>query len=106
MDNVDGLIETGDARAASPHLRQIHRRVPREEIERPQLELVPGRGHDGPVLEQLYFTLYLGVVAQWSRDPSPHQEDTLALLDQSLILFCSTLQTSAPAPQLASEDQA
>ena len=49
------------------------------------------------VLEQLYWTLYLGVVAQWTQDQSPHQEETLALLDQSLILFCSALQSSSSA---------
>jgi AcrR family transcriptional regulator len=36
---------------------------------------------------QLYWTLYLGLLAFWTRDESPHQEDTLALLDRSLDLF-------------------
>jgi AcrR family transcriptional regulator len=36
---------------------------------------------------QLYWTLYLGVVAYWAADDSPHQEDTLALLDRSTKLF-------------------
>ena len=40
---------------------------------------------------QLYWTLYLGVFAFWAADESPGQEDTLALLDQSLKLFVSTL---------------
>jgi AcrR family transcriptional regulator len=35
---------------------------------------------------QLYWTLYLGVFAHWAADDSPGQEDTLALLDQSLKL--------------------
>ena len=35
---------------------------------------------------QLYWTLYLGVIAYWAADDSPGQEDTLALLDQSLQL--------------------
>lgn len=42
---------------------------------------------------QLYWTLYLGVFAFWAADDSPGQEDTLALLDQSLRLFVSTLGT-------------
>jgi AcrR family transcriptional regulator len=40
---------------------------------------------------QLYWTLYLGVFAYWAADDSPKQEDTLALLDQSLKLFTAAL---------------
>jgi AcrR family transcriptional regulator len=40
---------------------------------------------------QLYWTLYLGVFAYWAADTSPKQEDTLALLDQSLKLFAASL---------------
>lgn len=39
----------------------------------------------------LYWTLFLGVLAYWSRDESPKQEDTLALMDQSLRLFVASL---------------
>lgn len=35
---------------------------------------------------QPYWTLYFGVFAYWTADDSPGQEDTLALLDQSLQL--------------------
>jgi AcrR family transcriptional regulator len=44
------------------------------------------------VTMQLYWTLYLGVFAYWAADASPHQEDTLALLDQSLKLFIASLK--------------
>jgi AcrR family transcriptional regulator len=40
---------------------------------------------------QLYWTLYLGVFAHWAADRSAHQEDTLALLDQSLKLVVPAL---------------
>jgi hypothetical protein len=43
------------------------------------------------VTVQLYWTLYLGVFAFWADDDSPGQEDTLALLDQSLQLFVASL---------------
>jgi AcrR family transcriptional regulator len=43
------------------------------------------------VTVQLYWTLYLGVFAYWAADDSPGQEDTLALLDQSLKLFAASL---------------
>lgn len=44
------------------------------------------------VTVQLYWTLYLGVFAYWAADDSPGQEDTLALLDQSLKLFVASLR--------------
>lgn len=40
---------------------------------------------------QLYWTLYLGVLAYWATDVSPKQEDTMALLDHSLKLFVRSL---------------
>ena len=50
---------------------------------------------NGPsaVALQLYWTLYTGVLAFWSNDRSPKQEDTLALLDQSLRMFVGWLET-------------
>lgn len=62
------------------------------------LEMVAGivASHGFPatlpaVTMQLYWTLYLGVFAFWAADDSPGQEDTLALLDQSLKLFAASL---------------
>ena len=57
-------------------------------------EIVTNHGFPGPrsaVAVQLYWTLYLGVLAFWAADDSPGQEDTLALLDQSLRLFVLSL---------------
>jgi AcrR family transcriptional regulator len=48
----------------------------------------------------LYWTLYTGVLAFWSSDTSPRQEDTLALLDQSLAMFVGWLTTHANSIQL------
>jgi AcrR family transcriptional regulator len=39
----------------------------------------------------LYWTLFLGVLNFWAGDESPHQEETLALLDQSMKLFVESL---------------
>ncbi len=50
-----------------------------------------GRAPLPAITLQLYWTLYLGVFAFWAADASPHQEDTLALLDQSLKLFVASL---------------
>lgn len=41
---------------------------------------------------QLYWTVYTGVLAYWATDASPHQEDTLALLDQSFNMFVRWLE--------------
>ena len=58
--------------------------------------IVTAHGFPGPrstLAVQLYWTLYLGVFAFWAADDSPGQEDTLALLDQSLKLFVAALLT-------------
>jgi AcrR family transcriptional regulator len=45
-----------------------------------------------PIACQMYWTLYLGVLAHWINDKSPKQEDTLALLDHSTAMFVGWLQ--------------
>jgi AcrR family transcriptional regulator len=71
---------------------------PGEPIRALQLEALEriGQAHGynqlAPVQVQLYWTLYLGELAHWAADGSPHQEDSLALLDQSLIVFCAALR--------------
>jgi AcrR family transcriptional regulator len=44
-----------------------------------------------PVALQVYWTLYIGILSFWAADKSPKQEDTLALVDQSLTMFVSWL---------------
>jgi len=44
----------------------------------------------------LYWTIYLGVIAFWSRDESPDHTDTLVVLDQSLRLLLGSLPTPSP----------
>jgi AcrR family transcriptional regulator len=44
-----------------------------------------------PLGLQLYWTLYTGVLGFWAADRSPKQEDTLALLDQSISMFVAWL---------------
>jgi AcrR family transcriptional regulator len=46
-----------------------------------------------PLALQMYWTIYTGVLAFWAGDKSPKQEDTLALLDQSLAMFVAWLET-------------
>ncbi len=46
------------------------------------------------VTMHLYWTMYLGVLAYWTKDASPHQEDALVLLDQALRLFVGSLDSN------------
>ena len=59
------------------------------------LELIGTNGSDGtrlPVVAlHLYWTLFLGVLSYWAADDSENQENTLALLDQSMKLFVNSL---------------
>ena len=45
----------------------------------------------------LYWTLFTGVLAFWLGDASPHQEDTLAVLDQALKMFVGSLPAPDPS---------
>ena len=54
--------------------------------------LLSKHGHAEPptaVHLQMYWLLFTGVLAFWAKDPSRKQEDTLALLDQSIKMFVS-----------------
>jgi len=44
------------------------------------------------VQRHLYWTLFTGVLEFWAADDSPKQEQTLALLDQSVALFVASLE--------------
>lgn len=47
----------------------------------------------------LYWSLYLGVLAHWSKDGSDKQQETLALLDYSINLFALTISGPLPGQQ-------
>ncbi len=73
-----------------------------EELRLRHLETVADLLRDGGLVEEphfvsvhLYWTLYLGVLAFWSRDESEKQSETLVVLDRSLGLFVGTL----PSPR-------
>lgn len=42
----------------------------------------------------IYWALYVGVLAFWGRDKSPRQEDSLAMLDQSVNMFAAWLESN------------
>jgi AcrR family transcriptional regulator len=77
-----------------------------EQARQDHLETVAGmiidsRGPDAATSAtlHLYWSLYLGVLAFWSSDDSPHQEDTLAMLDQATRLFVASLTVPDRADQ-------
>src|SRR6516164_396370 len=78
------------ARSSPDHPGDLVRTEHLETVER----LIASHGVREPLSVltiQLYWTLYLGVLAYWATDVSPRQEDTMALLDQSLKLFVASL---------------
>ena len=76
-----------------------------DELRIEHLELVAAIAlrHDvadlAPVPLQMYWALYTGVLAFWAADKSPKQEDTLALLDESLHMFGAWLRSPAGEPK-------
>ncbi len=64
-----------------------------ERVERLIEARAPGKPAS-PIALNLYWTLYTGVLAFWAGDATPHQEDTLAILDHSLRAFVGSLPHS------------
>jgi len=90
---VAAVIETGLSPFARSSVCEEGQRLQVRHLEQ-VAEHVAAHGVDeppSPLTMHLYWTLYLGVLAFWSKDESPHQEDTLAVLDQSLRLFAASL---------------
>jgi len=56
-----------------------------------------GRADLPPATMHLYWALFTGILAFWSRDDSRHQEDTLAVLDQALKMFVPALPAPNPS---------
>lgn len=61
-------------------------------------ELAAKHGHPAlsPTALQLYWTLYTGILVFWANDKSPRQEDTLALIDDSIEMFVGWLRGQTP----------
>lgn len=53
-----------------------------------------GHAELSPTALQLYWTLFTGALVFWAKDESPKQEDTLALIDDSLEMYVSWLRGS------------
>lgn len=90
---VGVVFETALSPFASPEAFPEARRLQQGQLEAMTSLLIQHGIRSAPtfVVDHLYWTLYIGVVAFWSRDDSPQQRDTLAVLDQSLRLFVQSL---------------
>ncbi|MFH0780978.1 MAG: TetR/AcrR family transcriptional regulator [Pseudomonadota bacterium] len=51
---------------------------------------------ENSVTVTLYWSLYLGLLAHWSKDTSDNQQETLALLDYSMRVFTSIIAGHLP----------
>ena len=90
------VLETALSPLAAAHRDEVGQSLRTNHLER-VVELARQYQLDAaltPVALQMYWTLYLGVLAFWTNDKSPRQEDTLALLDQSLEMFVSWVRGS------------
>jgi AcrR family transcriptional regulator len=78
---VIALGDSAGQRLRVEHLEEVARLILAHTSEQPA----------SPVVLQLYWTLYTGVLGYWAADTSPNQEDTLAVLDASLKMFVAWL---------------
>jgi AcrR family transcriptional regulator len=91
IETVMSPLAASDLNGAGHQIRSHH------------LEIVAelAGAHDASELSavalQLYWTLYMGVLAFWASDRSPKQEESLALLDQSLGMFVRWLTAGQAA---------
>ena len=92
---ASGDLDSDGSRLRAEHLERVRELI----VRHGPAELV----EPTVVSMHLYWTLYLGGLAFWSQDDSPHQEDTLALLDQSLRLFVASLTTHHSTMELGHE---
>jgi len=80
-----------DAHESETSLRAMHMETVGEMVSRYHRDAASSN-----LALQLYWTLYVGVLAFWAKDPSPKQEDTLALLDESMAMFADWLEKQTP----------
>jgi AcrR family transcriptional regulator len=82
-----------DASNGEPSLRAIHLEAVGAILSRHNADA------SSAMALQLYWTLYTGVLAFWAKDTSPKQEDTLALIDESMNMFADWLEKTTDASQ-------
>ncbi|MEE9128377.1 MAG: TetR/AcrR family transcriptional regulator [Phycisphaerales bacterium] len=101
------VIETQPGPSSMPTALQASDEALRNYLEH-VTELITHHGPTGGqpptvITLHLYWTLLLGVLSYWAQDRSPHQEDTLVLLDQSLRMFVHSLSEPHHRTELSDE---
>src|SRR5262245_58411808 len=91
IETVMSPLAASDQNGAGHQIRSQHLEIVAE------LAGAHGVSELSAVALQLYWTLYMGVLAFWASDRSPKQEDSLALLDQSLGMFVRWLTAGQAA---------
>ena len=98
---VEGVLRTGAGPSQKGRLSEQAERIRAAHLETVQQLIASSRETSGEGIQNisatgldlhLYWTLFLGVLNFWASDESPHQEETLALLDQSMKLFVESLE--------------
>lgn len=57
-------------------------------------KILASHGYSAPgnsIAITLYWSLYLGILAHWSKDTSSNQSETLTLVDYSMLMFSNTI---------------
>jgi len=86
---VSPALETYLGPACGGELNELGGRIRAAQLET-VANLLSKHGHTEPPTAlqlQMYWLLYTGVLAFWTKDSSRKQEDTLGLLDQSIQMF-------------------
>jgi len=90
------VVETALSPFTSSNNNRVGEQVRVDHLEQIASLLAAHQVTDQPsfVVIHIYWALYLGILAFWSTDDSPNQEDTLVLLDHALGLFVASATNS------------
>lgn len=94
LDSLFSPLTGGEASNESENLRVDHLEIVNE--------LITAYGSDdwpmpSIISLHMYWSLFLGILSFWSTDATPHQEETLVLVDQSTRLFVESLSGNSTA---------
>ena len=105
-DLLEGSLDPLGANSADAQGPDSVRRLHLETVREILVSNGAGRPDELSTLTlHLYWTLFLGVVSFWAADQSPHQEDTLVLLDQSMTLYVNSLSMDTTASSEGDHEQ-
>ncbi|MEN8232985.1 MAG: TetR/AcrR family transcriptional regulator [Thermodesulfobacteriota bacterium] len=94
---IGPVIESGMSLFPKPTVSSEGEKIRQEHLEIVQEAITRHGCSSAPefILLNLYWSLYLGIIAFWLNDESRNQEETLAFIDYSLHLFSGTIGDSS-----------